>query len=132
MQLKSVKPPTPALFQMLISLWLLFPRSQGTCVCVCVFFFLSLFFNPAPLRFYLDVIPFIAFALCLGQVVAYLQPSVISPTISTPGFSFISFSLSLALSLSLCMCCFGSKQTKVYHSEAYQAASAGRYPQLQH
>ena len=38
MQLKSVKPPTPALFQMLISLWLLSPRSQSTCVCmpVCV------------------------------------------------------------------------------------------------
>lgn len=51
MQPKSVKPPTPALFQMLISLWLLFPGSQGT----CVGFFFSIF--NSVLHAYLDVIP---------------------------------------------------------------------------
>lgn len=71
MQLKSVRPATPALFQKLISLWLLSPRSHGTCL------FLSAF-NSVP-HVYLDVIPLFSYslslsrALCSGKIWGYLQ-----------------------------------------------------------
>lgn len=64
MQLKSVKPTTPALFQMLISLWLLSPRSQST----SRFFFLFVFFLILCCLFTWMLFAAFAFSPCLGRV----------------------------------------------------------------
>ena len=106
MQLKSVKPPTPALFQMLISLWLLSPRSQSTCVCmpvcvcVCVcFLFLILccvltwmllsppFFSCFP---HAALAPVLAFFFLFFFF--FLEGARSHPAISTPRLSVISSS----------------------------------------
>lgn len=131
MQLKSVKPQTPALFQMLISLWLLSHSLPGVETFVrggCFFMpplSLSSFsfsrpsiINPA-LHVYLDVTPCLAFCQA-GGLFATELPS--SPQSHRPGFSFIRCVFSPPFPVFLCVALAESKQ-RFYHSEAYQAAS---------
>lgn len=109
-QLKSVKPPTPALFQMLISLWLLSPKSQGT------FFLFFSFCNPLQ-HVYLDVIPFLS-----------LSPSLVWPTLGLFAAEHdLTYNLDTRNFLSLVCARVSPRrtdrtQTKVYHTEAHQAA----------
>lgn len=112
MQLKSVKPQTPALFQMLISLWLLSFLLPG----VETPFFSII--NPV-LHVYLDVTPSSLSALAESKLI-WVWSSLRSQRLD-----FLSL-------VCLPLCCTGSEQTEVYRSEARQAASAVRYPQLLH
>lgn len=99
-----------------------------TLVCLCVlfsfYFFLFLFFKILCWMFTWILSSFsLPLPHCLGQVLAYLQLSVVSPSISIflplvcPFLSSLSHSLSLLWQ--------ASKQT-AYNTEAHQAASAVR------
>lgn len=99
MQLKSVKPQTPALFS--DAYFIIAPLSPflpGVEVLLCMRLIFILLITL--LHVYLGVASTV-FNVCLSalaSVWAYLQPSVIWPTISTSGFSFISVAfLSVAL-----------------------------------
>lgn len=135
MQPKSVKPPTPALFQMLISLWLLSPRSQDTWVFVCSFFFLFLSLCFLLILCWMFTWILSSFSLplphCLGLVSAYLQLSVVSPSISIFLPLVCPFLSSLSPSVRVLLW-QASKQT-AYNTEAHQAASAAvRYTHPSH
>lgn len=111
-------------------------ESRHLCVCVCVFFFLFISFALCFLLILCSMFTWIlsSFSLplphCLGLVSAYLQLSVVSPSISIFLPLVCPFLSSLSPSVGVLLW-QASKQT-AYNTEAHQAASAVRYTHPSH